>query len=71
MYAQVNIDEGFLNLMTSDGTPKDDVKVPECELGQEIEAAFEDGKDVLVTIVSSMGEEQVCVFDSSSSFLPP
>ncbi|KAL1675831.1 translation protein SH3-like domain-containing protein, partial [Schizophyllum commune] len=57
-YQLVNIDEGFLNLMTSDGTPKDDVKVPEGELGQEIEAAFEDGKDVLVTIVSSMGEEQ-------------
>ncbi|KAF9784748.1 initiation factor 5a [Thelephora terrestris] len=56
-YTLINIDDGFLNLMTQDGTPKDDVKVPEGEIGDQIQAAFEDGKDVLVTIVSAMGEE--------------
>ena len=35
-YQLVNIDEDFLNLMTSDGTPKDDVKVPEGDIGKEI-----------------------------------
>ena len=45
--------------MTQDGTPKDDVKVPEGEMGDQITAGFEDGKDLLVTIVSAMGEEQV------------
>lgn len=54
---QVNIDEGFLNLMTQDGTPKDDVKVPEGELGKQIQTDFDDGKDLLVTIISAMGEE--------------
>jgi len=54
---QVNIDDGFLNLMTNDGTPKDDVKVPEGDLGKQIQNDFEAGKDVLVTIVSAMGEE--------------
>jgi translation initiation factor 5A len=53
----VNIDDGFLNLMTADGTPKDDVKVPEGELGVQISAEFEAGKELLVTVVSSMGEE--------------
>ncbi|KIY69258.1 initiation factor 5a [Cylindrobasidium torrendii FP15055 ss-10] len=57
-YQLVNIDDGFLNLMTNDGVSKDDVKVPEGEIGDEITAAFEDGKDCLVTIVSAMGEEQ-------------
>ncbi|KAF9260411.1 initiation factor 5a [Marasmius fiardii PR-910] len=57
-YQLVNIDEGFLNLMTQDGTPKDDVKLPEGELGVQIQADFDEGKDVLVTIVSAMGEEQ-------------
>lgn len=56
--AQVNIDDGFLNLMTTDGTAKDDVKVPDTDLGKEIQNAFDDGKDLLVTIVSAMGEEQ-------------
>lgn len=41
--------------MLQDGTPKDDVKVPEGELGKNIEAAFEDGKEVTVTIISAMG----------------
>lgn len=55
---QVNVDDGFLNLMTSDGTAKDDVRVPEGDLGKEIQEGFDDGKDILVTIVSAMGEEQ-------------
>jgi hypothetical protein len=55
----VNVDDGFLNLMTSDGTAKDDVKVPEGDLGKQITTEFEEGKDLLVTIVSAMGEEQV------------
>ncbi|EAU87617.1 eukaryotic translation initiation factor 5A-2 [Coprinopsis cinerea okayama7 len=57
-YQLVNIDDGFLNLMTNDGTPKDDVRVPEGDIGKEIQDAFDEGKDLLVTIVSAMGEEQ-------------
>ena len=44
--------------MTQDGTAKDDVKVPEGDLGKQIQTDFDDGKDLLVTIVSAMGEEQ-------------
>lgn len=43
--------------MTTDGTSKDDVKVPDSDTGKNIVEAFEAGKDVLVTIVSAMGEE--------------
>ncbi|EIW56571.1 eukaryotic translation initiation factor 5A [Trametes versicolor FP-101664 SS1] len=57
-YQLVNIDDGFLNLMSQDGNPKDDVKVPEGELGKQIQTDFDDGKDLLVTIISAMGEEQ-------------
>jgi translation initiation factor 5A len=61
-YQLVNIDDGFLNLMTQDGTAKDDVKVPEGDIGKDIQAGFEDGKDLLVTIISAMGEEQAISF---------
>ncbi|KAG7087493.1 translation initiation factor eIF5A [Marasmius oreades] len=61
-YQLVNIDDGFLNLMSQDGASKDDVKVPEGELGAQIQADFEEGKDLLVTIVSAMGEEQAISF---------
>jgi translation initiation factor 5A len=54
----MHVDEGFLVLMLSDGNDKSDVKLPESDIGKEIEAAFDDGKEVLVTIVSAMGEEQ-------------
>ncbi|KAI0270740.1 eukaryotic translation initiation factor 5A-2 [Gloeopeniophorella convolvens] len=57
-YQLVNIDDDFLNLMSADGTSKDDVKVPEGDLGKQIQTDFDDGKDLLVTIVSAMGEEQ-------------
>jgi len=57
-YQLVNIDDGFLNLMLQDGTAKDDVKLPEGDLGKEIQAGFDDGKDLLVTVVAAMGEEQ-------------
>ena len=56
--SQVNIDDGFLNLMSTDGTSKDDVRVPEGDLGKQIQGDFDEGKDLLVTIVSAMGEEQ-------------
>ena len=54
----MNVDDGFLNLMTADGAPKDDIKVPDSDLGESITRDFEDGKELLVTIVSAMGEEQ-------------
>ncbi|KAF9040156.1 eukaryotic translation initiation factor 5A-2 [Panaeolus papilionaceus] len=57
-YQLVNIDDGFLNLMNQDGASKDDVKVPEGDIGKEIQGAFDEGKDLLVTIISAMGEEQ-------------
>ncbi len=48
--------QGFLNLMDGDGNSKDDVKVPDSDIGKEIETAFEAGKDLLVTIIAAMGE---------------
>ncbi|WVF70168.1 eukaryotic translation initiation factor 5A [Kwoniella sp. CBS 6097] len=54
----LDIQDGFLNLMDGDGNSKDDVKVPETEIGQQIETDFEAGKDLMVTIISAMDEEQ-------------
>jgi len=57
-YQLVNIDEDFLNLMDTDGVSKDDVKVPDGELGKQVREDFESGKEVTVTIIAAMGEEQ-------------
>jgi hypothetical protein len=45
--------------MNADGVTKDDVKLPEDDLGKQIQTDFDGGKDLLVTIVAAMGEEQV------------
>ncbi|KAF3289855.1 Eukaryotic translation initiation factor 5A, variant 2 [Orbilia oligospora] len=45
-YQLIDIDDGYLNLMTSDGNPKDDVKLPEGDLGKEIQTAFDEGRDL-------------------------
>lgn len=55
-------DDGFLNLIDNDGAAKDDVKLPDGDLGEQIQAAFEEGKELNVTIVSAMGEEHCLAF---------
>lgn len=50
----INIDDGYLNLMNTDGTEKNDVRVPESELGEQIETAFNDGQDVRHSLYLSL-----------------
>lgn len=56
-YQLLDIDDGFLSLMTADGDTKDDVKVPEGEVGDKIQADFDEGKDLIISVISAMGEE--------------
>ncbi|KAL9103991.1 MAG: hypothetical protein Q9163_001011 [Psora crenata] len=51
-------EDGFLSLMSDNGDTKDDVKVPEGEIGEKINKLFrEDEKDTNVIVLTSMGEE--------------
>ena len=61
-YNLLDIDDGFLSLMTADGSTKDDVKLPEGELGTKIQEEFDAGKDLMVTVVAAMGEEHALAF---------
>ncbi|KAI8929524.1 translation protein SH3-like domain-containing protein [Entophlyctis helioformis] len=61
-YPLLMIDDGFLSLMQEDGSTKDDVKVPDNDIGKGILAAVAEGKDILVTVVSAMGEEHAMTF---------
>jgi translation initiation factor 5A len=56
-FSLLDIDDGFLSLMLADGSTKEDVKLPDSELGESIQKEFDEGKELLVTVVSSMGEE--------------
>jgi len=51
-------EDGFLSLMSDDGSTKDDVKVPDGEVGDKIKKLFtEESKDVNVVVLTAMGEE--------------
>lgn len=56
-YSLLDIDDGYMSLMLPDGSTKDDVKLPEGELGSKIAADFEEGKEIIVTVITAMGEE--------------
>lgn len=46
-------DDGFLSLMTDSGDTKDDVKVPEGDIGDKIKRMFqEEGKDCSKSLVA-------------------
>ncbi|GJJ71202.1 translation initiation factor 5A [Entomortierella parvispora] len=56
-YTLLNVDDDYLNLLTAEGDTKDDVKVPEGDIGSKIRDDFEQGKELLVTVITAMGEE--------------
>ncbi|XP_076053410.1 eukaryotic translation elongation factor 5 [Oratosquilla oratoria] len=51
--------DGFLTLMTEGGELREDIKLPESDLGGDIKVRFDQGEDILLTVLSSMNEEMV------------
>ncbi|KAJ1678112.1 translation initiation factor eIF5A [Spiromyces aspiralis] len=65
-YTLIDIDEGYLNLMDTSGTMKDDVKLPDNQLGKDLQKAFEEGEELIVSVLTSMGEEAAVDYKSST-----
>ncbi|KAM3129674.1 hypothetical protein pb186bvf_018187 [Paramecium bursaria] len=55
--------DGFLVLLNEDGSTKEDLKLPDTEddyeLCQNCHQMFADGKDLLLSVMSAMGQEKV------------
>jgi translation initiation factor 5A len=58
-------DEGFVSLLLPDGSTKDDLRLPEGDLGAQIKAGFNEGKDLIISVISAMGEEAIVACKSS------
>lgn len=54
-----NIDEGYLSLMNDDNETRDDLKLPEGDLGKEIQVKFDNDEQLMLTVLKAMGEEAV------------
>ncbi|KAJ7955637.1 Eukaryotic translation initiation factor 5A [Quillaja saponaria] len=61
-YQLIDISEdGFVSLLTDNGNTKDDLRLPTDDaLLSQIKDGFAEGKDLVVTVMSAMGEEQIC-----------
>jgi hypothetical protein len=71
--SQVDVSEdGFLSLMSDDGSTKDDVKVPDGEVGDKINKLFtEDGKDTSTSKSILKNLELLLTRNQASLFSPP
>lgn len=59
-YQLLDIDEdGFASMMDDAGDTKDDLKLPDGEVGEEIRQKYEDGQTFTVTVLSACGEEKL------------
>jgi len=66
-YQLSDIDDGFFSLLDDVSNPKDDIKVPDNDLGKEIQAKFNEGADLLVTVLFAMGEEAVVSYKNNTA----
>ncbi|XP_030380235.1 eukaryotic translation initiation factor 5A-like [Scaptodrosophila lebanonensis] len=52
-------DDGYVTLLSDNGDLREDLKVPEGELGGALRSEFSEGKDLLCTVLAACGEECV------------
>ena len=62
-------DDGFLSLMDESGNTKDDLSLPKGtddseKLAKQIKEEFDEGKELVVSVLKAMGEEMVCAVKS-------
>jgi len=58
-YQWIDEEDGFANLMDDNGETKEDLKLPEDEVGEEIRKKHEAGETFTVTVLSACGEEKI------------
>jgi len=58
-YQCIGIDDGFCQLMDEGGEMKEDLKVPDDDIGKEVTDKTEAGENFVVTVLSAVGEERI------------
>lgn len=51
--------DGFLALMNDNGDTREDLKLPDNDLGKEIKTRFDNDEPLLLTVLKAMKEETV------------
>lgn len=58
----VNINENYMSLMSDNGDIREDLRVPENEVGKEIESKFEGGEEFMVSVKDQGSKLLVFIF---------
>ncbi|KAJ8394978.1 hypothetical protein AAFF_G00039290 [Aldrovandia affinis] len=62
----IGIQEGFLSLLMDSGEVRNDLKLPDTDVGKEMETRYNAGEDTLVTVLSAMGDECAIAIKSTT-----
>ncbi|XP_037097326.1 eukaryotic translation initiation factor 5A-2 [Syngnathus acus] len=66
-YQVLCINDDFLSLMDEAADTRDDLRLPEGDLGKEIEKKMQNGEEFFVTVLQALGEEQVMSTKAATS----
>ncbi|KAF7654074.1 hypothetical protein LDENG_00074870 [Lucifuga dentata] len=66
-FTVVDISDGYLSLMDDNGDIREDLKLPEGEVGEEIVKKIHNGESFMVTVLKALEEERVVAIKGSSS----
>lgn len=64
-YTLLDIDDRALSLMDQEGGTKEDVNLPNNDMGSEIQNAFDQGKELVLTVQAALDQEMVIAYKES------
>ncbi|EDW74454.1 uncharacterized protein Dwil_GK21925 [Drosophila willistoni] len=60
-------DDSYVTLMSDGGDIREDLKVPDGDLGNQLRSDFDNGKDLLCTVLKSCGEECIIAIKTNTA----
>jgi len=60
-------DDKFLSLLKEDGDLREDLKIPDGELGGQLTTEYEAGREILCTVLKACGEEVVIAIKNNTA----
>ncbi|KAL1398851.1 hypothetical protein pipiens_008624 [Culex pipiens pipiens] len=66
-YQLTDIDDGFLVLLNDNGDLREDLKIPDGDLGTQLRAEYDAGKELVCTVLKSCGEETVIAIKNNTA----
>jgi len=60
-------DDGYLTLMSDGGDLREDLKTPDGDLGSQLKGEFDNGREILCTVLKACGEECVIAIKTNTA----